>query len=75
MTINDDPNDKLSDHKLQERSVTDNLITIAKVTVCLSSPDHKQCSGIYVDITRKYAIKCLCDCHTKEDLLPRDYLS
>jgi hypothetical protein len=75
MTFNDSPNDKLSAHKIQDKNLTKNLITIAKVTVCPSSPDHERCSGIYVDITMRYAIKCLCDCHGKEDLLPRDYFS
>jgi hypothetical protein len=65
MTVNSNPNDKHYGRNLQERNVTANLITIAKVTVCLSSPDHEQCSGIYVDVTRKYVVKCLCECHER----------
>jgi hypothetical protein len=57
----------LSNQKEQTQHVT-------KVTICLD-PDHSKCNGAYFDVTRKYTIKCLCNCHIKRILSPGEALT
>jgi hypothetical protein len=34
---------------------------VANVTACLQ--ECKNCTGMYVDFSRKYRVRCLCKCH------------
>lgn len=63
MKINRNHNDKLSDLEYQETKITSMPITIARVTICPSSPDHGKCSRFYADANQKYIVKCECKCH------------
>lgn len=39
-----------------------NLKEVATVTLCLCEEHHK-CTGVYIDYTKTYLVKCSCSCH------------
>jgi hypothetical protein len=66
MNIFQIPDDKVYSDK--SRSKDNSLpVTIVQVTECPSSPDHASCSQMYVDITQRYAVECICKCHETRD--------
>ena len=63
MTFYDNQHHKGSGNLSQQSDDTSKRTTVAKVTVCPSSPNHKICTIYYVDVTGKYEVACLCSCH------------
>lgn len=50
-------------HKLSPGIEDRNPRVVARVTLCLTDPDHRGCTGYYVDESGHYFVKCECNCH------------